>query len=109
MLGANSDSFKSGLNVGVFRRPDFGRWPYCNNQPCIRKQRAIFVMVGFTGGNKVQVNPHCLCQIDQKRQKMTVMVVSRSQKENKGETLPRFDIKDGQGVEAIEGSTDIRP
>ncbi len=44
-------------------------------------------MAGFIGGNELQINTHCLRQFDQERQKMTVMMICRSQEGDKGKAL----------------------
>lgn len=77
----------TGLTISMLRRGNLSRWRRRDEYPGLRKQRTILVMVGFIGGNELQVDPNRLRQVNQEAQKMAIMMIGRSQKGNEREAL----------------------
>ena len=63
-------------------------------------------MVGFVSGDELQVNTHCLCQVDQKWEKVTVMMIRRCQHRDNRKTVTGFGINGGQGMQPVADDID---
>ena len=47
------------------------------------------------------VNSHCLCQVNQEQKKVTVVMICRGQKGNKGKAMTCFGINGSQSMQAV--------